>query len=53
MVVPIEHRYKDEEARALAMRDLLNRIVEYRTAVRSLPPSERDAVWFLHALSFL
>ncbi|KAL8032838.1 hypothetical protein ABFX02_13G123000 [Erythranthe guttata] len=44
MVVPIEDRYKEEEARALATRNLLNCLVEYRMAVRSLPPTERDAV---------
>ncbi|KAK4439333.1 Heat shock protein 16 [Sesamum alatum] len=44
MVDPIEIRYKEEEARAVATRDLLNCIVEYRMAVASLPPGERDAV---------
>ena len=44
MVNPVEHRYKDEEARAQATRSLLNCIVENRMAVGSLPPSERDAV---------
>ncbi|XP_027185574.1 heat shock 70 kDa protein 16 [Coffea eugenioides] len=45
MVNPVEHRYKDEEARAQATRSLLNCIVENRMAVGSLPPSERDAVY--------
>ncbi|KAJ4982362.1 hypothetical protein NE237_033199 [Protea cynaroides] len=44
MVDPIESRYKDEEARAQATRDLLQCIVDHRMAVRSLPPNERDAV---------
>ncbi|KAL0442925.1 UNVERIFIED_CONTAM: Heat shock protein 16 [Sesamum latifolium] len=44
MVDPIELRYKEEEARAVATRELLNCIVEYRMAVASLPSSERDAV---------
>ncbi|KAL2244920.1 UNVERIFIED_CONTAM: Heat shock protein 16 [Sesamum indicum] len=44
MVDPIEIRYKEEEARAVATRELLNCIVEYRMAVASLPSSERDAV---------
>ncbi|PIN21150.1 Molecular chaperones HSP105/HSP110/SSE1, HSP70 superfamily [Handroanthus impetiginosus] len=42
MVDPIESRYKDEEARALATRNLLNCISEYRMAAGSLPPGERD-----------
>lgn len=44
MVDPIEHRYRDEEARAQATRDLLNCIVEHRMAAGSLPPSDRDAI---------
>ncbi|XP_042517733.1 heat shock 70 kDa protein 16 isoform X2 [Macadamia integrifolia] len=44
MVDPIESRYKDEEARAQATRDLLQCIVDHRMAVKSLPPNERDAV---------
>ncbi|KAL3627510.1 hypothetical protein CASFOL_028873 [Castilleja foliolosa] len=44
MVDPIEYRYKDEEDRAVATRNLLNCLVEYRTAARSLPPNEKDAV---------
>ncbi|CAI9087209.1 OLC1v1021228C1 [Oldenlandia corymbosa var. corymbosa] len=44
MVDPIEHRYKDEEARAQATKNLLNCIVEYRMAADSLPPNEKNAV---------
>ncbi|KAL3522014.1 hypothetical protein ACH5RR_014848 [Cinchona calisaya] len=44
MVDPVEHRYRDEDARAQATRNLLNCIVEYRMATGSLPPSEIDAV---------
>lgn len=44
LVDPIENRYKDEEARAQATRDLLKLIVEYRMAVGSLSPSEMDGV---------
>ncbi|KAK4491938.1 hypothetical protein RD792_002720 [Penstemon davidsonii] len=44
MVDPIENRYNDEEARALATRNLLNCIVEYRMAVKSLPTGERETV---------
>ncbi|OVA11479.1 Heat shock protein 70 family [Macleaya cordata] len=44
LVDPIESRYKDEEARAQATRDLLKCIVDYRMAVKSLPASDRDTV---------
>ncbi|XP_022842885.1 heat shock 70 kDa protein 16-like isoform X4 [Olea europaea var. sylvestris] len=44
IVDPVEHRYKEEEARAQATRSLLNCIVEYRMSVGSLPPSERDVI---------
>ncbi|PKA45955.1 Heat shock 70 kDa protein 16 [Apostasia shenzhenica] len=44
LVDPIESRYKDEKARAHATRDLLNCIVEYRMAVKSVANYERDAV---------
>jgi heat shock protein 4 len=45
LVVPIENRFKDEEARAQATRDLLYSIVEYRIAVeRSVPAADRDLV---------
>ncbi|XP_073302671.1 heat shock 70 kDa protein 16 isoform X1 [Primulina huaijiensis] len=43
MVNPIENRYNDEEARALASRGLTNCIVECREAIDSLPSGERDA----------
>ncbi|KAL6990790.1 hypothetical protein U1Q18_008912 [Sarracenia purpurea var. burkii] len=45
LVDPVENRYKDEEARAEATRGLLNRVVQYRMGVGSLPTSERDAVF--------
>ncbi|KAI3948835.1 hypothetical protein MKX01_022249 [Papaver californicum] len=44
LVDPIESRYKDEEARAQATRDLLKCIVEYKMAVKSLPTSDGDMV---------
>ncbi|XP_010278704.1 PREDICTED: heat shock 70 kDa protein 16 [Nelumbo nucifera] len=44
LVDPIENRYKDEEARAQATRDLLKCIVEKRMAVRSLASNERDMI---------
>lgn len=44
MVDPVEHRYKEEEARAQATRHLLNTIVEHRMAAGSLPASEKEAV---------
>ncbi|KAF8391557.1 hypothetical protein HHK36_023863 [Tetracentron sinense] len=44
MVDPIENRFKDEEARAQATRDLLKCIVDYSMAVTSVPESDRDAV---------
>ncbi|OIT05769.1 heat shock 70 kda protein 16, partial [Nicotiana attenuata] len=44
MVDPVENRYKEEETRAQATRNLLNSIVEYRMAAGSLPASEKDAV---------
>lgn len=44
LVDPIESRYRDEEARAQATRGLLNSIVEFRLAVGSLPPLERDMI---------
>lgn len=44
MVDPVEHRYKEEDARAQATRHLLNSIVEHRMAAGSLPASEKDAV---------
>ncbi|KAL2473393.1 heat shock 70 kDa protein 16-like [Forsythia ovata] len=52
MVDPIEHRYKEEEARTKATRSLLNFIVEYRMAAGSLPPTERDELSFAHVIIF-
>ncbi|XP_031282802.1 heat shock 70 kDa protein 16 isoform X2 [Pistacia vera] len=43
-VDPIENRYKEEEARAQATRDLLKCTLDYRKVVGSLPSSMRDAV---------
>ncbi|GAB4830895.1 hypothetical protein Ancab_004921 [Ancistrocladus abbreviatus] len=45
LVDPIENRYKEEECRAQATRDLLNCIVDYRMAAESLPAPEKDAVF--------
>lgn len=45
VVDPIENRYKEEEARAQATRNLLNCIMEYRTAADSLTPTEKDVVY--------
>ncbi|CAK9166911.1 unnamed protein product [Ilex paraguariensis] len=44
LVDPVENRYKDEEARSEATRDLLNCIVENRMAVGQLPANQRDVV---------
>ncbi|XP_077243612.1 heat shock 70 kDa protein 16-like isoform X2 [Tasmannia lanceolata] len=44
LVDPIENRFKEEEARSQATRDLLKHTVDYRMAVRSLATSEKDAV---------
>ncbi|KAF8414092.1 hypothetical protein HHK36_002091 [Tetracentron sinense] len=44
LVDPIENRYKDEETRAQATRDLLKCIVDNRMAVTSLPANDGDAV---------
>ncbi|GAB2240134.1 hypothetical protein Droror1_Dr00020652 [Drosera rotundifolia] len=41
---PIENRYKDEEARAQAIRDLLKCIADNRAAAASLPSHSKDAV---------
>lgn len=41
---PIENRHKDEAARVLATRDLLNCITDYRKAVESLSSIKKDAV---------
>ncbi|XP_050218478.1 heat shock 70 kDa protein 16 [Mercurialis annua] len=44
LVDPIENRYKDEEARAQAIQDLLNCIVDYRKAVNSLPVEDSESI---------
>ncbi|KAJ9153779.1 hypothetical protein P3X46_027182 [Hevea brasiliensis] len=44
LVDPIENRFKDEEARAQAKRELLNCIVEYRMHVNSLPTEDRELI---------
>ncbi|KAK1556226.1 hypothetical protein Q3G72_000900 [Acer saccharum] len=41
---PIDNRYKEEEARAEATRDLLKCATDYKMVVASLPSSVRDAV---------
>lgn len=43
---PIENRYKDEEARAQATRDLRNSIVDYRKSVDSIPPNQQEMVCY-------
>ncbi|KAJ6805199.1 heat shock 70 kDa protein 16-like [Iris pallida] len=44
LVDPIENRYRDEEARAQATRELLKCIVDHRMAVQAVATYERDAV---------
>ncbi|XWS51874.1 hypothetical protein CRYUN_Cryun11dG0019500 [Craigia yunnanensis] len=44
LVDPVEKRYKDEEARAQASRDLLKCIVEYRMSTESLPNEDRELI---------
>ncbi|CAK7338490.1 unnamed protein product [Dovyalis caffra] len=44
LVDPVENRYKDEEARAQATRDLLNCIVDYRMSVDSLQTGDRELI---------
>ncbi|EPS74057.1 hypothetical protein M569_00693, partial [Genlisea aurea] len=44
LVDPIEHRYKEEDLRQLAGRNLSNSIKEYQSAAGTLPASERDFV---------
>lgn len=44
LVDPIENRCKDVEARAQASIDLLNRIIELRTAAKLLAAYERDEI---------
>ena len=41
---PIENRYKNEEVRAQARRDLSKCIVDHRMAAKSLPTPEQYAV---------
>ena len=41
---PIENRYKNEEVRAQATRDLSKCIVDHRMAAKSLPTPEQYAV---------
>uniref|UniRef100_A0A1D1ZIY1 Heat shock protein 16 n=1 Tax=Anthurium amnicola TaxID=1678845 RepID=A0A1D1ZIY1_9ARAE len=42
LVGPIENRFKEEEARAHEVRELLNCIVDYRMAAQSFPAPDRD-----------
>lgn len=42
---PIEKRYKDEEARVQAAKDLLKCIEHYRKAAASLSSIKKDAVY--------
>ncbi|XP_027330921.1 heat shock 70 kDa protein 16-like [Abrus precatorius] len=44
LVDPIENRYKDEEERAQATRDLLSCIVEHRMSADSLPPQNKELI---------
>ncbi|XP_065862373.1 heat shock 70 kDa protein 16 [Euphorbia lathyris] len=44
LVDPIENRHKDEEARAHAKRDLMNSIVHYQMAAKSLPTEDRESI---------
>ncbi|KAJ8763650.1 hypothetical protein K2173_003122 [Erythroxylum novogranatense] len=44
LVDPIENRYRDEEARAQATRDLVKNIVDYRTSVDSLQPQDKESI---------
>ncbi|RWR72926.1 Heat shock protein 70 family [Cinnamomum micranthum f. kanehirae] len=44
LVDPIESRFRDDEARPQATRDLLKHIADLRLAVKSLATSDRDAV---------
>jgi len=43
-VDPIENRYKDEEERVQATRDLLGCIVEHRMSAASLPEENKELV---------
>lgn len=44
LVDPVENRYKDEEARAQATRDLLNSIVDHRMSTDSLPTEDKGLI---------
>ncbi|XWS27845.1 hypothetical protein CRYUN_Cryun25bG0014800 [Craigia yunnanensis] len=44
LVDSVENRYKDEEARAQASRDLLKCIVDYRMSTESLPNENRELI---------
>lgn len=45
LVDPIESRYKEEDARAQATKNLSNCIKEYSIAANSLPATEKEAVY--------
>ncbi|KAL5972657.1 hypothetical protein ACLOJK_039462 [Asimina triloba] len=44
LVDPVEYRFKNEESRPQAIRDLLKRIVDYRMAVKSHAAGDQDLV---------
>ncbi|PON51510.1 Heat shock protein 70 family [Parasponia andersonii] len=44
LVDPVDNRYKDEDSRVQATRDLLKCIVDYRMAVDSLPPRDKELI---------
>uniref|UniRef100_A0A2P2JV44 Heat shock 70 kDa protein 16 n=1 Tax=Rhizophora mucronata TaxID=61149 RepID=A0A2P2JV44_RHIMU len=44
LVDPIENRYKDEEAREQAARDLFNSIADHRMSADSLKPEDRELI---------
>ncbi|KAG9454052.1 hypothetical protein H6P81_006956 [Aristolochia fimbriata] len=44
LVDPVENRFKDEDARHNVAKQLLKRIVDYRTGVKSMANCDRDAV---------
>lgn len=46
LIDPIEHRFKEEEERVQASKDLLKTIADNRTAAESLPPPRKNAVCF-------
>lgn len=45
---PIENRYRDEEARAQATRDMLKCITDHRKFADSLPPQDKELVHLIH-----